>query len=242
MTVQEFSNEFDILYNNIMSNQAPGLDEYEKSVFLTQAQEVLIMSLYSGQSEGFENTEALRRFTNNLIKTYTTETSVATTTEKCLVKNSKIFPLPADLWFITYEAVSFDTLKNLQEENYDYNIMVVPIIQDELHKIYKNPFRAATDSRVLRLDRGEAPFEFMDEYGEVEEVILDAVELISTSNKPVTSYLVRYLAKPSPIIITDLGDLSINGISAKTECALHSGLHREILLKAVQLAAAAYKS
>ena len=29
MTNQEFSNEFDILYNNVTSNQAPGLDEYE---------------------------------------------------------------------------------------------------------------------------------------------------------------------------------------------------------------------
>jgi len=37
MTVTEMSNEFDILYNNIMSNQAPGIDEYEKSVFLTKA-------------------------------------------------------------------------------------------------------------------------------------------------------------------------------------------------------------
>ena len=41
MTIQEFSNEFDILYNNSMSNAAPGLNEYEKSVFLTQAQESL---------------------------------------------------------------------------------------------------------------------------------------------------------------------------------------------------------
>ena len=37
MTTQEFSLEFDILYNNITSNQAPGLTEYEKSVFLTKA-------------------------------------------------------------------------------------------------------------------------------------------------------------------------------------------------------------
>ena len=39
MTNQEVSNEFDILYNNVTSNQAPGLDEYEKSVFLTKAQD-----------------------------------------------------------------------------------------------------------------------------------------------------------------------------------------------------------
>lgn len=38
MTAEEFSNRFDVLYNNIMSDQAPGLDNYEKSVFLNKAQ------------------------------------------------------------------------------------------------------------------------------------------------------------------------------------------------------------
>ena len=42
MDIKEFSAEFDILYNNITSNIAPGLTEYEKSVFLTQAQEQLV--------------------------------------------------------------------------------------------------------------------------------------------------------------------------------------------------------
>lgn len=38
MDNQEILNRFDILYNNIMSNQAPGLDGYEKSVFWNKAQ------------------------------------------------------------------------------------------------------------------------------------------------------------------------------------------------------------
>ena len=42
MTNEEFNNEFDVLYNNITSNQAPGLDEYEKSVFLTKAQDDIV--------------------------------------------------------------------------------------------------------------------------------------------------------------------------------------------------------
>ena len=42
MTTTEFSTEFDVLYNNITSNQAPGLNLYEKSVFLTKAQSQLI--------------------------------------------------------------------------------------------------------------------------------------------------------------------------------------------------------
>lgn len=35
MIAKEFLNEFDVLYNNIMSNSAPGLNSYEISVFLT---------------------------------------------------------------------------------------------------------------------------------------------------------------------------------------------------------------
>ena len=57
-TSEEWSVNFDILYNNISSNQAPGLTEYEKSVFLTQAQEAVILDLYKGTSgDAFETTE-----------------------------------------------------------------------------------------------------------------------------------------------------------------------------------------
>ena len=37
MNNSEILNRFDVLYNNIMSNQAPGLDAYEKSVFWNKA-------------------------------------------------------------------------------------------------------------------------------------------------------------------------------------------------------------
>ena len=61
MTNQEFSNEFDVLYNSIMSNQAPGLDEYEKSVFLTKAQDEIIKSYFNPRKnktqEGFDANE-----------------------------------------------------------------------------------------------------------------------------------------------------------------------------------------
>lgn len=61
MTIQEFSDEFDVLYNNITSNQAPGLDEYEKSVFLTKAQDEIVKSYFDPRSnkvqEGFDGSE-----------------------------------------------------------------------------------------------------------------------------------------------------------------------------------------
>lgn len=61
MTNSEFSNEFDVLYNSITSNQAPGLDEYEKSVFLTKAQDEIVKSYFNPRSnktqEGFDGSE-----------------------------------------------------------------------------------------------------------------------------------------------------------------------------------------
>ena len=48
MTNLEFSREFDILYNNITSNQAPSLNSYEKSVFLTEGEEQYQQELIDG--------------------------------------------------------------------------------------------------------------------------------------------------------------------------------------------------
>lgn len=59
MTNQEFSDQFDVLYNNITSNQAPGLDEYEKSVFLTKAQNEIVKAFftptYNKSRDGFDS-------------------------------------------------------------------------------------------------------------------------------------------------------------------------------------------
>ena len=52
MTAQEFSSEFDLLYNNVSSNQAPGFTEYEKSVFLTKAQDEIIKNYFTNVQGG----------------------------------------------------------------------------------------------------------------------------------------------------------------------------------------------
>lgn len=71
MTLTEFSNEFDVLYNNITSNQAPGLDEYEKSVFLTKAQDEILKSYFDPKSnkvqEGFDGSERRQIDFSNII-------------------------------------------------------------------------------------------------------------------------------------------------------------------------------
>ena len=60
MTSEEFSNEFDILLNTYAADGVITVDEYDKSVFLTKAQESLVIDLYTGRLQqigGFELTE-----------------------------------------------------------------------------------------------------------------------------------------------------------------------------------------
>lgn len=226
MTTLEFSNEFDVLINAYANEGAFGdnydknnlaFDEYEKSTFFTKAQEEIIIGLYNGKNpfgDSFEKTEEIKRYLSSLIKTYTT--SVKETTYKGLSKHSVFFKLPKDLWFITYESV--DLKDGELGCRSGENISVVPITQDEYHRVGKNPFRGANERRALRLDLDN-----------------QVVEIISKYN--VESYLVRYLSRPAPIILTNLTDsLSINGISVKTECGLNPVIHRAILERAVKLA------
>jgi hypothetical protein len=218
MNVNEFSNEFDILYNNIMSNAAPGLNEYEKSVLLTNAQEELIIDIYSGRNvvygKSFEQTEEIRRYLSNLVETY--ETSTKVTGKLGLSQDSVFFNIPQDTWFITYE-VAF--LKDSRLGCLDgIEASVVPLPQDDLYRAKDNPFRGPSKDRVLRLD-----------------IKSDLAELISKYN--VDKYLMRYISQPTPIILEDLPDgLSINGVSTESECELNPVVHRAILERAVQLA------
>lgn len=213
MTNPEFSIEFDILYNNISSNKAPGLNEYEKSVFLTKAQEQIVTELYSGRNttyNSFEETEEQRRYLNTLVETKVCNKHKNTIQNpfETVSNNSTLFDLPNDVLFITYESARVNSKE----------VDVHPVSQDELSKILKNPFRGPSKNRVLRLDIGD-----------------NIVELISVND--ISSYKIRYIRKPNPIILTDLeDDLSINGVAEESECELDSSLHRTILDRAVALA------
>lgn len=224
MTTEEFSNEFDTLLNSYSNVEVFGktpntveVDEYEKSVFLTNAQEEIVIDLYNGKNpfrDSFEKTEEIRRYLSDLIRTYTTSTKEEGYTG--LSNKSVFFKLPEDLWFITYEAVNLkdDELGCMDGEG----ISVIPVTQDEYHRIKKNPFRGPNERRAVRLDLSEK-----------------VVEIVSKYN--IDTYLVRYLARPRPIILSKLpDDLSINGVSDKTECELNPVIHRAILERAVKLA------
>ena len=218
MTNKDFSDGFSTLLNSFGVTPNITLDEYEKSTFLTNAQEQLIIDIYSGRNiiygKSFEQTEEIRRYLSNLVETY--ETSTKVTGKLGLSKDSVFFEIPQDTWFITYE-VAF--LKDSRLGCLDgIEASVVPLPQDDLYRAKDNPFRGPSKDRVLRLD-----------------IKSDLAELISKYN--VDKYLMRYISQPTPIILVDLPDgLSINGVSTESECELNPVVHRAILERAVQLA------
>ena len=184
MTTEEFSNEFDTLLNSYSNEYSINIDEYEKSIFLSHAQEEILLELYNGKNQfedSFEGTEEIRRYLSNLVKTYTTTKKEEDITG--LSDKSVFFKLPEDLWFIVFESVKLED-ERLGCKN-DRHVLVVPTPLDDYYNVYNNPFRGPGSRRVIRLDSDNR-----------------IVELISKYN--IGSYLVRYLSRPKPIILVDL--------------------------------------
>lgn len=219
MTTEEFSNEFDVLLNSYITINQDSfkLDEYEKSVLLTESQEAVIKELYNGKlaGEGFEETEEIRRGLDSLVNTL--ELTSKNISKPKMSDKSQFFQLPTDIWFITYESALLSD-ESLGCKN-NTRVIVIPIRQDEYHSVESNPFRGPSDKRVLRIDTGSS-----------------IVELISKYN--IKSYFVKYLSKPKPIILQDISNenLTINGEKLKMGCKLNESLHRTILEGAVALA------
>lgn len=218
MNISEFSSGFDTQLNSYMLAAGYGedatratvnLDEYTKSLLLTQAQEDIVLELYGS----FEEKEEIRRYLSALVKDITLSPDTESTSTG-INSNSKFFVLPDDLWFITYESVTANGGKCGDGQSME----VLPVTQDEYNKLRKNPFRGANDRRALRLDLSDSTIEIVCKYN-------------------VASYYLRYLRRPNPIVLIDLPDgLSINGEDMETECELHEALHQRILDRAVALA------
>lgn len=224
MTTQEFSDAFDTLvssyrrfkdFDNKEILDSIEFNEYEKSYFLTKAQDELVIALYNGRNvsgESFESTEELRRYLSNLVKE--ARLQPITNTSGLVIgigSNSKFFTLPQDLWYITYEAVDIEGARCSALSPMD----VYPVTQDDYNKTKRNPFRGANDRRALRLDFSDGVIEIVCKY-----IVKD--------------YYVRYLRKPNPIVLVNMpNNLTIDSVGKKSECELHEALHQRILERAV---------
>ena len=227
MTTQEFSNEMDIQYNNVMSNAAPGLDEYEKSVFLTKAQDEIIKNYFNPQGnkykEGFDASPKRQMDFSSLVVT----TSPATFSSNTFVKfddRSILFQMPLDILFVLNETAL------CKVDNVERTVSIIPITVTEYTKAMSKPYKQPLKNQAWRLFQATG-----SGVNYISEVIIK-------QGATLTNYRLRYVRMPPPIILTDLKDLhlTIKGIDSVSECQLHPSIHSEILQRAVELAKAAY--
>lgn len=227
MTTEEFSNNFDTLVSSYRRfkkfDDQELLDsiefsEYEKSLYLSKAQEELIKEIYSANyvPNSFESNEETRRQLDSLIAQEEITTKEITYKISDHLKHSS-YKLNAKCWYIVYEQAKLIESDNacMSEKVMD----VIPVTHDEYRRTIRNPFRQPNERKVLRLDSGPLQIELVSKYD-------------------IQSYLVRYISKPTPIILCSLtaDNLNIDGEDEIIECALPSLLHQEILDRAVRLA------
>lgn len=135
MTTQEFSNEFDVLYNNIMSNQAPGINEYEKSVFLTKAQDEIIKNHFNANSnvlkEGFDMSAKRQIDFSSLLFTKKLS-AIAETGYPKIHPKSSLFRIDASILMIVNESIHLTDGKLLS---------IIPVTYQDLTNLLSKPYK-----------------------------------------------------------------------------------------------------
>jgi hypothetical protein len=226
MTFTEFSDQFDVLYNNITSNQAPGLNEYEKRLFLTKAEKEIVKNYFSANStgntlkQGFDDSAKRQADFSVLMKTAACTT---TTLTGKIDDRSTAYNYPSDVFIVINESIKVgNAIKQ-----------VIPLRYDEYTRLMSKPYKRPLKNQVWRLiNKGD-----VDTLGKATKT----VEIIPGPGEAISSYSVRYVRTPSPIIVGNLDGLSIDGQTAvSTKCEIDPILHDDILQRAVELAKIAW--
>lgn len=154
MTLEEFSTEFDVLYNSITSNAAPGFNDYEKSVLLTLAQEELIKSYFVANNNttgvGLDGSQKRHYDFSTLIKIKSLKNIIydtITARDKVSIpflkkERNAIFLIPNDVFLILNEHL-------IAKDN---NYIVFPISYDTYNLLMSKPFPYPNKRQAWRLD------------------------------------------------------------------------------------------
>ena len=227
MTKDEFSNRFDVLYNNITSSAAPGLDEYEKSVFATKAQLEKVKNSLNPKGnkygEGFDHSAKRQIEFSTLVRKV--ELKRGNSAEFCrdaaafdLLYTTEVSDGNGGMQTVDVEpkilAIVNEYLDYTDNGN-TYRLVGVPISNVEYDTLMSRPYKLPPKAQAWRL--------FVNGHFEVISAFKDSSNI---------SYHIRYVKVPDDI------DLTVNTTDQCSE--LPEAVHEEILQRAVELAKAAY--
>ena len=240
MIDNEWLERFDVLYNNITSNQAPGLNVYEICVFLTKGQDEIVKDYFNPKGnkygEGFDGNQK-RQIDFSMITKVATVSSFNTSIYDDR-SNSKSAALPSDIMMIVNEKLTVT-----RGNTTGVKLVVRPLQFDEYDRLMSKPFKRPLRDQAWRLIINDAA---------------NKADLVVGPTDTITNYTIRYVKKPKPIIVGPLDGLTIDGycytgdntpIPGSTPaanypetsgCELDPMLHEEILQRAVELAKVAW--
>ena len=158
MTTQEFSDQFDILYNNA-SNSAPGLDEYEKSVILTKAEKDLVRDYFNSRTvktgEGFDDSQKRQYDFSTLLRTVKLELKSLLLTFNGYQKDFNIFDnrsliyvAPPDFFLSINESI-------IDNNNRRYSVL--PISYSEYNRLMLKPYGYPLKRQAWRIISDSSP-------------------------------------------------------------------------------------
>jgi hypothetical protein len=135
---------------------------------------------------------------------------------------SNLYSFPNDVFIVVNETAKTNT--GIKQ--------VMPLKFDEYMRLMSKPYKRPLKNQVWRLINS----------GTVSKsAATKIVEIITGASESISSYSVRYVRVPKPIIVGNLDGLSIDGQTAiSTECELDPMLHEDVLQRAVELAKVAW--
>lgn len=242
MTTQEFSNTFDTLLNSYNSQGMFGeqaskgeivLDEYEKSVLLTQAQDIIVKQYFEGEggNGGFDDSTRRQVDFSNLITVEELSEAISPLPTANYDERSIIFKTPQVLYILNEKIVISTTVGEVTTKK---QYVIVPINYKEYDRQMSKAYAQPLKKQAWRLfqDGGAST---LDLYSE----IIPVEGSINSGDSP--KYKIRYIRRPKPIVLVNLdfttqSDLEIDGVKTVSECELNPIMHMDILNKAVELA------
>lgn len=230
MTYSEMDYEFSIVYDSIAGLQAPSYNKKMKSVLLTMAQEQLLKNRLNPQGnkygDSFEETEKRKIEFSSLVKNTILTTNASTTAN---LTNGTFWEMPSNFWLaITERAdIEFSSISGCYEIGATKtDVRIKPITHDYYMANINNPMKAPYEELIWRLNISST----LNSLNENENIL---VELVTDGKFFVSSYKIRYIAKPVPIIL----DTSIiRGVTGPKSCQLDEMIHSEIVRTAAELA------
>jgi len=216
------SDEFDLLYDTA-SGEAPGLDEFEKSMFLTKGMYELTEKRFDeymhNASRGFHDDEINRDNLKGFIASAVVEVEKTPTISSSkaaaegyitaghvvdphsyqkykiekTTKNSYFFQRPSDSMGVIHEDVILRPKVKTKKLSKDLVANVTPIRYDHLDRLMKNPFMKPRYDLAFRLDHSDYDGTSLS-------------EIVCDQRYSAFQYRVKYVKRPYPIILVNLQD------------------------------------